>query len=111
MGSGVFILPAKAFTFRPFAAIIKKDMCIEEESLGNAPQSELEDGESPAGRAHRESPPSSEPNAFRPLGFAGRARYSVNERTHLPVRQFGWYRERLRPMDEGELFFGGEHHV
>ena len=26
------------------------------------------------------------------------------------LRQFGWYRERLRPMDEGELFFGGIEH-
>jgi len=27
------------------------------------------------------------------------------------LRQFGWYRERLRPMDEGELFFGGIEYV
>ena len=59
-----FILPVKPFTSPAFAAIISKDMCFEEESSGNAPQSEPEYGESPEGGICEKSPRSSEPNIF-----------------------------------------------
>ena len=59
-----FYFTRNPFTSGKLAAIISKDICFEEECLGNAPQSEPKFGVSSAGRAHRESPPSSEPNIF-----------------------------------------------
>lgn len=104
------IIP-QGFTFTGFSAIIGKDICYEEERLGNAPHSELEFGESPAGRAHRESPPSSEPKAFLPVGFAGNARYSAYEWTQHTCVNLGGTASAFVPWMKANYFLEESDHV
>ena len=76
--------------------IMKNDICIDEERLRRAPQSEPELGESPEGGGHRESPRSSEPKALA-IRLRRVARYSDEQVGAVFRVNLGGTAKRLRP--------------